>query len=157
MRVSVPTYQRRRLWTLNQRNRPYSICSKFHRNPDGPCQILSSLTAGYGCRCIQKFSYRKLVWITDDNKHGVDDFKVPSCCSCRWDSSSVTHCDCGPRSRCCDPDRYDLLTRFTSASVLWNDSIRVPIWRRYYMEEDYGGLRMSSKHTQKSGGWRSLA
>jgi len=41
-----------------------------------------SFPAGYTAVCEQKYVFRRLLSVADKGKTKVDEFRVPSCCSC---------------------------------------------------------------------------
>jgi len=41
-----------------------------------------SFPAGYSAMCVQKYMFRRLLAVSDNGKTKVDEFKLPSCCSC---------------------------------------------------------------------------
>lgn len=59
-------------------------CGHFEK-----CSMSDSFPAGYTTMCEQKYIYRRLLSVADKGKPVVDEFRLPSCCSCTIKGPSV--------------------------------------------------------------------
>ncbi|GFG29032.1 hypothetical protein Cfor_12298, partial [Coptotermes formosanus] len=46
------------------------------------CSLSDSFPAGYTAMCEQKYVFRRLLSVADKGKPAVEEFRLPSCCSC---------------------------------------------------------------------------
>ncbi|XP_069691560.1 protein spaetzle 5-like [Periplaneta americana] len=46
------------------------------------CTFSELFPSGYSTKCIQKYIYKKLLALGEEDKTVVEEFRLPSCCSC---------------------------------------------------------------------------
>jgi Spaetzle len=52
------------------------------RTPNAPCRFSETFGYGYTTECQQRYIYRQLLSLNDQNQLTKEVFKLPSCCKC---------------------------------------------------------------------------
>lgn len=83
---------------LKQMIEKFRTIFSFFRNEYNPCRLVDGFASGYKTMCEQKFIYRQLVAVINQDEIGPQYFRIPSSCCCHvkfvgsfWERISKGH------------------------------------------------------------------